>query len=179
MKIETLNYIIQGFNVASRDVTRYHITHVKVSGHGESVEICATDGHMLTCVTVKDEELAPLLKRPQFFNRDDLPGLKAIAKNWKHGVPVAEAGGKVVFGQGLTVTSSLVDAYPELEQLWPKSIDDRFSVSLNAEYLLAMAKAMQEGSRQKLNVRLSFKGKLDPIIVGLGEHEGLLMPVRL
>lgn len=184
MNAGTLTAIIQAFNSASDDMTRYHICHVLLFAEKGRVQVVATDGHILSRVSVDDSDVAIALKSDRFLvSPEALPALKMLAKEFKHGIPMKfEDGALVVFSETTQVQikteKTLGIEYPDYLAVWPKVAEDAFSVDLNPELLMSLFKALKEDKRQ-VGVTLVFRDKLSPILVEVGGNSGVLMPMRL
>jgi DNA polymerase III sliding clamp (beta) subunit (PCNA family) len=188
MNIQSLNALIQAFNAASDDVTRYHLNYVYLSAKGEFVRFRATEGHMLADFTVGDPELAKLIGDNVYaVSRESLPALKAIAKQYKNMEIHCEIGtaNRLVFGKaevsGCTVEIRTAKEtgveFPDTDGLWPRYNEEPTQIGLNPDLLMDLVKAMREDKRH--NIQLVIKDKTAPIIVKCGERKGILMPVRI
>lgn len=190
MQNSTLQGIIQAFNAASNDATRYHINFVYLTAEGGRVRIRATEGHLLADFSTDDAETAKLIGDKTFaVSPDSLPGFKAIAKAYKNMPEVhCELGASNRLAIGKSDISGLIVEVktdkeagvecPDTRGIWPRYTEEPVQIGLNAEYLLSLLKAMREDKRQ-VNVKLVIKDKSAPILVKVGNREGLLMPVRI
>lgn len=182
MKRETLQYLVQAFNCASDDATRWTMNHVELKAIDGRVRIQATTGHALSVVFVSDDDLIELIKNdPVYFSRESLTGLKHILKESKRllDVPATMTDKILSIGASVVVKSEkdIAGEFPDTSKLAPTYPDDAFVFGFDAVKLVLLVKAMQ--SRPDSFVRLRVKGKLDPIEVTVDGNVGLLMPCRV
>lgn len=192
MKLTTLQTIIQAFSCTSDDATRYHLCSVYLEGLPcGSLKVTATNGHILSTVTLKDDDFTPPGGKSWNVAPDSVVSLKAIVKGRKTYGGVTSSlsdSGDIVISDGtttVTLESAKRDTYPNYQQVIPKEADDRTLVSFNAEYLLDILNALKSNKRQT-NVTLSIKDAVNPIRVTVNgtegegsERLGVLMPVRV
>lgn len=187
MKLSTLNAIINAFNTASNDATRYHLNHVRVTAYGPMVQVEASDGYMLSDVRVEDKELAELIGSTVYaVSPDALPGLKQAAKLFKTMGRVASRLGdkdalELVTGPSVIRIDTAREAniqFPDFNQVKPKHPEDSFSISLNPELLLDLLKALQEDKRSTMATLTFGKDPMSPIAVEVSGQQGVLMPMR-
>lgn len=186
MKLQTLKYIAQAFNVASDDATRYALQHVSVkqSKQSNKVEIAATNGHALSLILSDDAELFNALKdKTIMVSQEQLPLIKAIIKKY----PKAEEAPFSVADNGqiyidsflkLSTDKELNISYPNYEAFIPQSTGYDFEIGFNPELLMDIYKAMNTEKRSN-GIKIKWKDKLSPIIVCHDNQESLLMPMRL
>jgi hypothetical protein len=187
MKLETLNSIINAFHAASDDTTRYALGHVRIESDGVAkLRIVATEGHYLAVVNAEDEEAAKTMGKWNYHvSPDQLALLKAVAKAWKHGIPMlAQDKAVMLGGNGVTVTLSADPTfeYPDYNIVIPKNMpDDAVSFSFSAEYLHSLWKALGGNARRGNleGITLTVKDSLSPIMVKVGDQTGVLMPRRM
>lgn len=191
---ETLNAIVNAFNAASDDPTRFHIQQVLLRKEStDKVCIVATNGHILIEKHVIDPEFAATLGKDDFVVAPDcLKPLKLLSKEAKY-MPGIEAlrdqdriviGNAALFGFSVTIKTAKESniQFPDYKQVTP-NYDNRetMEIGFNAEYIIALADALRTDKRQK-NVKLVIKDKLSPILVtlaGVDDAIGVLMPVRV
>lgn len=190
----TLTKIIDAFGVASDESHRPNLSCVKLEPYGaDSVKLTACDGHILSELTLVDEDLNTAMAAASKFRgiADDsswlipleaLPVLKLMKKNTI--LPCVENAGKVEIGfPGLIVTLKTAqelqfDKYPNTDQIWPKG-DAIAEIALNAELLALVAKALNTNGGRSMGVKLLIRDKLSPIVVECGANgRGLVMPMR-
>lgn len=181
MKRGTLEMIIRAFNAASDDVTRFNLCNVKVTRVEGRFEISATNGPILSCSKmVDDDEDVKVWEGTQYFHREQLSALKLILKECIYTVPVqANPDRTVQLGMMITVKSDRSVEWPKVEGLRPVYPENAFTVIFNPEFLLALSKALTIDKNVSRAVVLTFKDAKSPILVTVGDNEGLLMPARL
>ena len=189
MKTETLKYIVQAFNCASDDGTRYTIQGVLVYADAGAIHVVATDGHILSETKVSDVELEPIMGSDRYVVTPDLlPLLKQLAKDFKTpgGMDCEKtADGILLKGFGFTVTIKTEKAlgweYPDYKQVIPKN-NDSFVVGFNPEYLWNLFESMKHDKRASGVVLRFSSDPIKPIIVevdGNPDARGVLMPRRV
>ena len=172
---ETVDRLIRMLTHAvSAETFRDALNHVRsIPLKDNKVELTACDGHMLSQVIVEDEAL--FSAGESYMHRDQLPFLKIIKKQWKHGAPAESIKGSLkVEGKELLNQDKI--QYPNIDQIKPK-FDGTFEIGLNADLLLSLAETLK-GAKLPI-VHLVFKDSVSPIKVFSGESEGCLMPVRI
>jgi hypothetical protein len=187
MKTHTLQAIVQSFNAASNDATRYHLNCVKLTAKDSRVFIAACDGHILSDFSVEDEDTAKLIgNRTYAVAPDSLPGLKILLKAYRLIDAHCESGpsdrlviGKPEFGCTIevkTAKESGID-FPDFDSVKPKNyLVEPTQISFNPDLLMDLVKAIREDKR--FSVTLIVKDKLSPILLKCGDREGVLMPIR-
>lgn len=146
--------------IASDDVTRFHLCGVYIVSAGGKVTLTATDGYMLLTREYSDQ------KCPEgkfMLKKEHLPALKSLLKEFKHteefdvdadlcsGLSIGPKG----FARGFIPV--MEGQYPDYMQVIPKPYADQVAITLNAEYILALAKALTDGEkRAKPTVRIVF-----------------------
>lgn len=185
MKLETLKTIINAFHAASDDATRYHMTHVLLRPMGNKFRIVATDGYMLSDVTVEDPGAGEFVQTDYLVAPEMLASLKALVKEFKNqGVLPQKQGEKGCVAIGASFVVPLRTArdmgieYPDFERVIPKLNGERVTMHLNAEFLHNLAKAMTDDPRGLFQVTLEQGAGNSPILVTYGNNTGVLMPWR-
>lgn len=189
MQTEVLKAIVQAFNCASEDETRYHLCAVLVTAktNPSTVVIEATDGHVLSRVEIADDFALDIGEHRLLVMRDQLPALKIILKSHKRiPVPASWINGRLVIGVQ-EVSGCQVEIktdkehglkYPDLNQLWPKQ-ERKWRIGIDPELLTALHKAMQDGNGHTKNVIIEGYDEISPLVIKCGDNKGILMPVRL
>jgi DNA polymerase III sliding clamp (beta) subunit (PCNA family) len=159
--------------------SRYAINGVYVTANGVAA---ATNGHILTAVTGLQVEgtFEPTIVPSELFTKTkygstiDIDGINCkVSKNDKNGIATnTNKTGQTVEG-----------TFPPFSNVIPDYNDKAMRVSINAQYLVDMAKAMADDSSEHANERvtLSITSPDKPILVhGNNENAiGVLMPVTL
>jgi DNA polymerase III sliding clamp (beta) subunit (PCNA family) len=186
MKIETLKAIVNAFNSASDEATRYHLNHVCLTPRAGMLTIRATDGHILANFTVEDELFKGMRDKGDYFvSPDSLPMLKALLKEFKNCGEVPSE----ITDDAIVVKSSQVRIefehgkkdgleFPDTQALYPTYLEEPTQIAFNPELLMDLFKSLKEHEKQS-GVVLVVKNKGAPIRVLCGVREGLLMPMRL
>jgi DNA polymerase III sliding clamp (beta) subunit (PCNA family) len=175
---ETLIKIINGFNSASPDPTRYHLQCVQIT----KTHIAATDGHILSKVEHNDAALAPLSDGYILIHKDQLPYLKLVLKDNRK-MPIII--GVEVAANGMLISNKLVSLadelkYPNIEPLIPKYNKVQYTIALDSDLLSRLTDAL--GSSKTKVVKLQFGTANDPVIVTVTDQPndiGVLMPARM
>jgi DNA polymerase III sliding clamp (beta) subunit (PCNA family) len=187
---KTLEALIASFYAASSDATRFNLAGTLVTANEGKVKLVATNGHIMSVVEIHDLDAARLIGKTRYFvTREELPVLKLLLKEIKRiGVcPAGQDGESLILHFGaIRVTIKNEKAcnvtYPDFDLLF-KGLpypEETPTIGLNPEYLIALYKSMgTEGNQKKPQVKLTFKDKLSPIVVKVGDHTGLLMPMRI
>ncbi len=197
MKTETLKAIINAFNTASKDLTRYNLTSVLIEREGgeaniEGVKIVGCDGHKLSVSIQNDSELCELLgNRKYLVTQDDLKIIKLLAKEFKHGILPCKLDGEVIvlgldsmpFVVRLKTQQAHNLTYPDYNQVIPRN-ESLYTteVSFNPEYLLAIAKALKDidAKNERVTLKINPEDKSAPIMVkSSGQGMAVLMPMRV
>lgn len=186
MLLTTLNAIVNSFNAASTDVTRYHMTYVRLTAKGKQVQLEASDGHVLSTVLAEDEELAALVNSREYaVSPDAKAALKALAKDIKTvGGCISKLGDNdslvLVTATGSIVIETTKRAnimFPQYQQVKPKLSGEEYCVSFNPNLLMDLYKALNSEKRNEC-VTLILRNPIDPIVVDHGGQRGVLMPMR-
>src|ERR1035437_4506283 len=130
----TIRSIIQAFNAASNDATRYALNFVKISK--DYIE--ATDGRVLCRVKLDDSDFKDDLKNETYYaDREHLPLFKAVLKQYKnfstmpttsdHHSITCGFPGRIQFV--LKTAESLSMVYPNTDSIWPKDFKDPYVIS--------------------------------------------------
>lgn len=186
MKIETLKAIINAFNAASKDPTRYTLNCVRVEINGSKLTIEASDGHILSTVTLTDEDFSGNESRIYAVQPHNLPLLKLLLKSAKKlpGVEhnIMEDGTVNASFDGVTVSIKTAKSekieFPDFEQVKPKPADDAFTIAFNPELLSALFESLKQEKRTK-GAKLTFTKGVGPILVEVDGQKGALMPMRV
>lgn len=185
MNKTTLDYIVNAFEVAGDDATRFSLTNVRIESDGkETLRIVACDGHSLSVKTVKDE-CAPKFDKPVYFSRESLSLLKTLLKNWKaisrFEVTTDDKGISVKLGETpIRMTFETKDFYPDYQSVIPKIVGKKVELGLNPELLISVLKALRN-EKEQVAVKLVFDPtkKYSPIVVQVGDDSGVVMPMRI
>lgn len=186
MQSVVLKTIVNAFNCASEDPTRYQLNSVSVTGEKTRVIVQATDGHILSRVEIEDELASEIGTKRFLVSRDQLPALKAILKSHRY-IPVPTAwndrgylviGLQELSGCQVEIKFETQREYPNVDQLWPSRDEIKWKIRFNPQLLCDLHKAMSDGTKATETVRLEISDALSPIIVTCGENRGVLMPAR-
>ncbi len=146
MKTETLEAIIALSAIASTDQSRYNINgvHVESFDDGKKVRIQATNGHMAAI-----QELEDSLPSGKYIMRGDAIAVaKLVLKECKSvgGMECDIDSNKgLIYGNTTKGRMEKAENFPDIEQIMPKH-RHRAAVTLDAEYILALAKIAQRAS---------------------------------
>lgn len=180
---DTITALIRVFHAASKDGTRYQLNHVKLSTKNGCVLMQATDGYILSELTVVDNDLADLIGGEVFAVAPEaVPLLKLLAKERLAQVfPCGKIDGSLAISfLGSTCTiKTAVSAdikFPDFEQVKPKLTGDEFSIGLNPQFLLNLFKSLSDKERKSEVVTLTFKDHMSAIQVDCDGQYGILMP---
>lgn len=176
--------------VASDDV-RYHLCGVLLRvNEGGELTLCATNGHMLAerCIAKSG-----LPKGEWMLRSERLAAVKAVLKECKRFDEVqysVDALGHLMIGApvfGIAVIEKYDAEYPNYQQVIPKfHTGQTVSVAFNAEYVIALARALNHAHKSTLgHVRLEFdpsnpQGAISVVAINPDGPEctGVVMPVR-
>ena len=183
IKREVLEQVIAMFPVASDDATRYSIGGVRILSDETGITLTATDGHMMYdrtfpvglnapkgCWMIRDKSRITMLKNTLKQNKqaEDFP--------WS----VTSEGD--LFVSGNVFEKEDAKNYPPYKTVFPKAYQIPVGIALNAEYVLALAKALQSGEKHSPNVRIIFDAAnpLAAITIEYSDREAtaIVMPVR-
>lgn len=174
--------------IASDDVTRFNITGVHILAKDGNVTLTATNGHMLMTREM------PGVQCPDgifMLRKDKVKFLKALIKDNKYRDEfpcIVDNTGALLIGDASVGSIAVIDKmdgeYPDIAHVIPKQYPNCAAITLNAEYLLALADALRDGEkRRSMEARIVFDpadpGK--PILVQCKNAEGItavLMPIR-
>lgn len=171
--------------VSSKDPTRINICGVLIRAKKDKVTLVATDGRMLFERTTK----GPCPDGEFMLDLDAVKVLKCIFKEVKHAdeIPatVNDRGDMFVgleFGAKVSIPKLQGD-YPKYETVIPEYVaGTTVGITLNAEYLLAIAEAFKAGEKRgSLGITLEFDptSPLKPCLVhGCDGAVGVVMPIR-
>lgn len=172
-------------NAASCDQTRPRLINVQVykNSNQDEITLAATDGHKLVKLVINDDLLYSSLQSglKYFINGDNIKRLEVEIKLNKKST-ILQISQDII---QIDENSQLVN----IEQYIPNDEGYDFEIGLNAEYLLQIAEAFKEQSKN-CNVKLKFKrilksdgtfdlDKLAPILVNVQDQVNVLMPVRI
>lgn len=190
MKIETLKAIVNMFNAASTDETRFVLNHVRMTSPEKGkVLLQASDGYVLSEVILEDETLASDIGKMEYaVAPHSVPYLKLTLKACKHQSEINHV--KQTDDDSIVVADGNASAkiskarngsieFPDFERVKVMPKEDAFTIGLNVEYLENLLKSMRSDSRQKV-VKLTFgENNLSPVKVEVADQAGLIMPCRV
>lgn len=186
MQTDTIKAIINSFNAASDDMTRYNLTFVLMHSGGNGwVKIVATDGAILSNVSIHDPNLSSELKSHRYLiSPDTIPMLKTLLKEFKTagGVPCEVTSDNVTlktdtFHVEFKSEQALNISFPDISRLKPEYSEDAFQIKINPELLHQLFKAMNQ-EKKDAGLTLTFKDSKTPVLARIGESEGLIMPMQ-
>lgn len=173
---------------ASKTDTRYAITGVALVQHGDRYYLAATDGRKASLIRAEREENDEIepAATPVYHPGAFVAARKSVGRG-KHEASVHLNGRATVVtadGSSRTEFAQLDSRFPDVFACMPTG-EPKLRVSLNAEYLAELAKAM--GTE---NVTLSFYGetgdqlplRVDPLLIESAAVAdgsfGILMPIN-
>lgn len=181
-----LERAIEMLPIASTDATRWHMCGVYIVSKDGKVTLTACDGHMLLT-----RELAEV-KCPEgeyMLRKDAVASIKALFKVNKYADEfkcsiTSDKSLVMSLGGVMATIPKMEGAYPDYSRVIPAPYEDRVAITLNAEYILAIADALREGNKRAApTVRIVFD-PTNPERPALIEKEGksdfraVIMPVR-
>jgi DNA polymerase III sliding clamp (beta) subunit (PCNA family) len=179
---DLLERILDLSDIACDDDTRFSITGVYIVSTGKKVALTATNGHMLAT----REMVRSFPKGKWMLRNDAVRALRAVIKDHKKldNVPFTEDPAGVLVGD---ISRALIEVYsgdyPDYKRVIPTAPEHPASITLNAEYLLTLAKVLQDGEKRGVpSVRLVFDAT-DPqraLMVQVGDSDitAVVMPMR-
>jgi len=162
---ELLGRVIEIIPIASKDETRFHLGHVKLSPLDNGVLLEVTDGFKAIRDTLIDTTIG--LEKTMYVHRSHLPLLKHCFKTGDYS-PLKQCFSYDNIG------------YPNTESIEAKQGD--YEVSFNPKYLLDLHKALAVTGKEAVILSLKTKGELQcktAIQVIVGKKKGTLMPVKI
>lgn len=186
-----LERIVDMSAIAADDATRYTIQGVLIESTSVKkknvVKLVATDGHMLMeRIFEYDAPACPLGKF--FMFQDEVKAVKLVLKECKtlDEIPadIAATGALLIGLTSKAHISKLEHEYPDYKHIVPAQPVEAVAITINAEYLLALAKVLQNGEkRASLGIRIVFDpSKPTGAVLIQNESEdafrAVVMPVR-
>ena len=161
MQTNTLNLLINMFNVASNDETRQHINSVLIETFNNGFKFTATDGHVLATTKLMIDDLfsyAPDLK----FSVP-LSSLKMLKLLVKQGpIQSSIVKNQLMIGN-ITIQPSNME-FPRYQAIIPTKLKNEVSLCFNIDSLARLNKAL--GRRRVSNLKIRFSpNTLNPVIV--------------
>lgn len=180
-------------NMTSKDETRYLLTVVCIDAHNDRLRLRATDGYKMIeesfdcswlVESLKANSAALLCYKPQvkmleilLKNNKGIREFNAAFDDGPKNLRVYIGNESVVFAE---VDNQ--NTYPYTDAIKPKEPESKIEIRLNAEYLLALAKAARRADDKKCTfdvlLTINTENKLAPIVVTKGDAYGILMPMR-
>lgn len=159
---------------ASTDLTRAHLSCIRIETHGRTVRMIATDGHWMLC-TERDIKPEDMTGKDAIvhLNREDAERIVKVLP--KKGVVSFDADGNVTDARTTTVLGSFKPAdvtFPPYEQVIPCSAptkeNERAHTHVASTLLAAVVKGFQllRGDKRDIGLRIEYgMAELDPMLV--------------